>query len=80
MSCRAFSRRIEHRCLQELFERFDVDHIEFEFERTSRNGPTEEFLSSILGEAPTQNRRLSREHFMKSSIDTFQKVLEVANG
>jgi FkbH-like protein len=80
MSCRAFSRRIEHRCLQELFERFDVDHIEFEFERTSRNGPTEEFLSSILGEAPTPERRLSRGHFMKSSIETFQKVLEVTNG
>jgi FkbH-like protein len=80
MSCRAFSRRIEHRCLQELFERYDVDYIEFDFERTSRNGPTEEFLSAILGETPTQNARLSRERFTNSSIETFQKVLEVANG
>ena len=66
--------------LQELFERFDIDHIDFEFERTSKNGPAEEFLSTILGEAPTQGSRLSREQFVKSSIETFQKVLEVVNG
>ena len=52
MSCRAFSRQIEHRCLQELCSRFDVDEIEFDFAATDRNKPFQAFLSDMLGEPP----------------------------
>ncbi len=45
MSCRAFSRRIEHQCLKLLLER--SDRVEFRFERTDRNGPTRDFLAEI---------------------------------
>ena len=52
MSCRAFSRRIEHQCLRQLFGRFGVDEISFDFERTPRNTPFEEFLTGLLGAKP----------------------------
>jgi predicted enzyme involved in methoxymalonyl-ACP biosynthesis len=46
MSCRAFSRRIEHHTLAALFERFPVDAIELDFEPTARNQPLAEFLAT----------------------------------
>ncbi len=52
MSCRAFSRRIEHQTLRLLFETAGVDEIEFAFQPTAKNGPTQEFFASLLGEAP----------------------------
>jgi FkbH-like protein len=49
MSCRAFSRRIEHRCMRYLIDRFRADEIVLRFQPTPRNGPTQEFLASLLG-------------------------------
>lgn len=45
MSCRAFSRRIEHQCLKALIQRWDP--VTLRFERTERNGPVQEFLAQI---------------------------------
>jgi FkbH-like protein len=47
MSCRAFSRRIEHATLRYLFERLEVDRIAFEFEATERNIPLQEFFAEL---------------------------------
>jgi len=80
MSCRAFSRRIEHRCLRELFERYDVDQIEFDFQCTSKNRPIQDFLAEVLGESPTSQCKLSRKQFMERPTETFQRVLQAANG
>lgn len=80
MSCRAFSRRIEHRCVEELFERFDVEEIEFDFQSTPRNGPIREFLVAMLGETPTGRWSLSRDQFSKHPAKTFHRVLEVSHG
>jgi FkbH-like protein len=80
MSCRAFSRRIEHRCIEELFERFDAEEIEFEFQSTPRNGPIREFLAAMLGETPTGRCSLSRDRFSKHAGKTFHRVLEVSHG
>jgi FkbH-like protein len=44
MSCRAFSRRIEHQCLKYLFEKFAAEEIVFDFRETPRNGPLQEFF------------------------------------
>jgi FkbH-like protein len=63
MSCRAFSRRIEHKCLAHLFETFDAGAVVFDFRATERNGPLREFFSSVAGEAPTGPFRLTREQF-----------------
>src|SRR5581483_11431628 len=63
MSCRAFSRRIEHRCLDRLFLKFGVEEMQFAFLQTSRNGPIQEFLSSMLAESTSKESRLTREAF-----------------
>ena len=53
MSCRAFSRRIEHATLRYLFERLEVDRISFEFEATERNTPLREFFADLkIPESP----------------------------
>jgi FkbH-like protein len=80
MSCRAFSRHIEHRCIEELFERFDVEEIEFDFQPTPRNGPIGEFLAAMLGETPSGRCFLSRDQFSNHAIKTFHRVLEAAHG
>ena len=80
MSCRAFSRRIEHRCLEELFERFDHDEIVFDFQTTPKNGPLGEFLTGILGAPPEPGCRLSRDDFQAARRETFHRVLEASNG
>src|SRR5262249_4181933 len=47
LSCRAFSRRIEHRGLALLFDEFGVEEIAFAFEATPPHGPLAEVLPSI---------------------------------
>lgn len=63
MSCRAFSRRIEHQCLRALFERFGAEVIRFEFQETPRNGPLREFFATLLNAEPTGEIRVSRPEF-----------------
>ena len=45
MSCRAFSRRIEHQCLKLLLDRWES--VRFRLERTERNSPMQDFLAEI---------------------------------
>jgi FkbH-like protein len=80
MSCRAFSRRIEHHCIKELFERHEIEEIVFNFESTPQNGPIQEFLAELLGRAPLAQGRLTRNCFSERGMKTFHKVLETANG
>lgn|SRR5690348_2842853 len=63
MSCRAFSRRIEYQCLEELFTKFDVDEIRLDFAMTDRNGPLREFLQNVLGKPPEPGCTISRQLF-----------------
>lgn len=63
MSCRAFSRRIEYRCLEELFEHFAADQATFDFQPTERNSPLREFLANVLGESPFPGCKLARADF-----------------
>jgi FkbH-like protein len=76
MSCRAFSRQIEHRCLQELYSRFDVDEIEFDFAPTDRNKPFQAFLNDMLGEPPFPGCILRRAQFLAKWSKEFQAVEE----
>jgi predicted enzyme involved in methoxymalonyl-ACP biosynthesis len=80
MSCRAFGRRIEYRCLEELFERFGAKQIEFDFLATDRNGPLQEFLGPLLGNGPTPESRLSHEVFRERRLETFHRVAELSRG
>lgn len=63
MSCRAFGRRIEYQCLEQLFALLDAEAMEFAFEPTDRNAPLAEFFAELLGEAPTGPFELTRERF-----------------
>jgi FkbH-like protein len=47
MSCRAFARRIEQRCLIVLFEEFGVETAALQFKPTNKNGPLRDFLGQM---------------------------------
>lgn len=79
MSCRAFSRRIEHRCLMELFAKFDVEEIELDYKKTDRNNPFSEFLTEVLGAAPSPNCIISRRN-LATHCEVFRHLKETANG
>lgn len=49
MSCRAFSRRIEHHALESLFRHSGAVEAEFNYRVTERNQPLQEFLAAIGG-------------------------------
>lgn len=76
MSCRAFSRRIEYRCLEELFERFAADHLTFEFRPTERNAPLRDFLAKMLAAPPFPGCRLTRADFQDRCGRPGQAALE----
>ena len=66
MSCRAFSRRVEHQCLRYLLEDLGADTIVFDYQPTSRNGPLQEFFAQLLGTPPVPGISLSKEQFAGS--------------
>jgi len=74
MSCRAFSRRIEDRCLEILFDRFDVEKIRFRFEPTPKNGPTREALDRYLQAKPTSEFELSHALFSERAPLLYHQV------
>jgi predicted enzyme involved in methoxymalonyl-ACP biosynthesis len=74
MSCRAFSRRIEHQCLQYLFDEFGAERLSFEYTPTSRNGPLQEFLKSLVGGALEMPVFLTKEMHSASPISLFHRV------
>jgi FkbH-like protein len=74
MSCRAFSRRIEHRCLKYLFDNFGADEIVFEYKETSRNGPLQDFFAELTGKAPVPGVRLSKDSFLVNTPPLFHHV------
>lgn len=79
MSCRAFSRRIEHQCLKYLFEKLDADEIVFDYEATPRNGPLQDFFVELLGGPPVLDLSLRRAYFDTKVAPLFHHVVEVAN-
>lgn len=76
MSCRAFARRIEHRCLEMLFDRFQAAVMEFEFAATPKNGPAQDFLTAILGEPPATPVRITRQQFQAACPPLYHTVRE----
>jgi FkbH-like protein len=79
MSCRAFSRRIEHQCLNYLLEKFGPDEIIFDYEATPRNGPLQEFFKELLGAPPVPGVSLSKELITMKLPHLFHKVTEAVN-
>jgi FkbH-like protein len=80
MSCRAFSRRIEYRCLEDLFSRFALEKIVFDFVATPKNGPARDFLKSVLGHKPEPGSTLTAGDFRARKLQTYQSILELTTG
>ena len=76
ISCRAFSRRIEHQCVKYLFSRFNISEISFDFKPTDRNGPLQEFLAELLGSGPSPHVTLSRTTSLERLPELFHRVEE----
>ncbi len=74
MSCRAFSRRIEHQCLRYLFEEFGADQLRFEYMPTPRNGPLQEFLKLLVGGSLGTPVCLTKEIYSARLIPLFHRV------
>ncbi len=74
MSCRAFSRRIEHRVLQALLEHLDAPALRLDFAATERNGPLREFLESVTGKRPVPFTRVERSAFEARCPRLFDEV------
>jgi FkbH-like protein len=80
MSCRAFSRRIEHHSLNWLFENFNLAEISLDFQPTDRNQPTRDFLASITAEMPADDVRISKENFFERCPKLFHQAKAMVNG
>ncbi len=79
MSCRAFSRRIEHRCLEYLFEKLDADEIIFEYQPTPRNEPVRNFLNEFIDVPLGHDPSIRRSSFSAKAPDLFHSIVEAAN-
>ncbi len=74
LSCRVFSRRIEHTMLSHLFETEGLDEIVLQFKRTDRNGPVREFIEELTGKAPEGDVSISRELFESKKPELYLSV------
>jgi FkbH-like protein len=77
MSCRAFSRRIEHATVRALFNRTGSPRIRFRFVETDRNGPLRQCLAGLTGITPVSGPlELARSTFDTNCPDIYAKVFE----
>ncbi|MGA8675202.1 MAG: hypothetical protein WB621_08310, partial [Candidatus Acidiferrales bacterium] len=76
MSCRAFSRRIEHGCLLYLFRKFDVKEANFDLVATPRNGPVQSFFLELMGAAAPRNFSISAQRFVDNCPRVYLQIRE----
>lgn len=75
LSCRAFSRRIEHQVLQACFDRFGCEQLHFDFQPTDRNAPLRELLTQLCGVELNGPLALTRAKFKSQTPSLYAKVL-----
>jgi len=81
MSCRAFSRRVEHQCLRHLFRRFGAAELRFDYAKTERNGPLQELFAALLGTSlPGASLVLTRAEFDTACPVLSHETREVSDG
>ncbi len=76
MSCRAFSRRIEHACISELFRRFGTEQIYFDFKTTAKNGPISDFLAHFSESSNDGPVSIGRKLFETKCPKLYHKIVE----
>jgi FkbH-like protein len=78
MSCRAFSRRLEHHALHSLFRYQGVEEIQFAFQATDKNQPLQRFFRDTgIGPDPEGTYRLSRATFFAADEVLPHQVLDL---
>lgn len=80
MSCRAFSRRIEHACLDYLFRKLGGERMDFNFMATDRNKPLQEFLAGMTTGGLEPPLELSRGLFHEKCPRLYHCVEENVHG
>ena len=80
MSCRAFSRRVEHQCVRTLFDRFGLNEVVFDFAPTAKNGPTRDFLGTLIGSPPTGEVAVTRQEFDARCPVLYHRVILEKDG
>jgi FkbH-like protein len=78
MSCRVFSRRIEHHTLDSLFRIEGVDRLRFDYRPTDRNQPVQHFFEEIGVEcSETDGPTLSLDRFSAAGSSLPHEVVEL---
>ena len=84
MSCRAFSRRIEHQCLRAMFAQFGVPEIALRFAETAKNGPVRDFLAANADPGTEGRVIITQKRFRSVCPALYHRVEELtgvqANG
>jgi FkbH-like protein len=79
MSCRAFSRRIEHQCLNWLFDNFNLQEIALDYKATDRNKPLQDFLGTITTTPLAESVRVTRASFSEKCPPLFHQAKASVN-
>ena len=81
MSCRAFSRRIEHHTLDRVFAALGASRLDFDFRSTERNGPLREFFGRFFEALPEEGTlSLSRAVFDARGPHLPHTIREIIDG
>ncbi|HEX7235642.1 MAG TPA: HAD-IIIC family phosphatase [Gammaproteobacteria bacterium] len=75
LSCRAFSRRVEHRMLRVLFDRFGARTVAVVYTPTARNGRVREFLGEFAEVGDDETVRVPRERFDAACPPLYDEVV-----
>jgi FkbH-like protein len=75
LSCRAFSRRVEHRMLRSLFDRFRTDTISVAYAPTARNSPVREFLAAFADVGESGPVHVTQERFNAGCPALYDEVV-----
>lgn len=78
MSCRAFARRIEDRCLQHLFDTLGVGELAFDLRRTDKNVVLRDFLGRYVPAPADGTIFLTHERFRSLAPALFHRVTKAA--
>jgi FkbH-like protein len=77
MSCRAFSRYIERRCLQEVLAQFDCDEVVFNYLETDKNQPLRNFLAELLHTCPAPHCAVSKSQLLAAWPPTSHTIRDL---
>lgn len=77
MSCRAFSRRIEHGCLLRVCEKFGAEQVTLDYVKTERNQPVQDFLGGLVGHPASEVSSISRKQLLENCPAVYLQIQEL---